>query len=61
LAFGFFGVHYGLFSFWSLISGLLSLVTVVAWLVLMIVAFQGKLFEAPVAVGIAKNMAGYTI
>jgi uncharacterized membrane protein len=61
LAFGFFGGHYGFFSFWALISGLLSLVTVVAWIVLMVVAFQGKLFEVPVAGGIAKNMTGSTI
>jgi uncharacterized membrane protein len=62
MAFGFFGGgHFGFFSFWALISMLLSLVTLVAWIVLMVVAFQGKLFEVPIAAGIAKNMAGYTI
>jgi uncharacterized membrane protein len=58
LVFGLFGGHYyGLFSFWTLISMLLSLVTLVAWLVLMILAYQGKRFEVPVAADIAKNIA----
>jgi uncharacterized membrane protein len=36
----------------------LSLVTLVAWIVLMVMAYQGKMFEVPVAAGIAKSIAG---
>jgi uncharacterized membrane protein len=37
---------------------LLWLVEVVAWVVLMIMAFQGKRFEIPVVAGIAKSLVG---
>jgi uncharacterized membrane protein len=56
--FGFMGG--GLFSIWWMISLLLGLVTFVAWIVLMIVAYQGKWFEVPIAAGIAKSIAGST-
>ena len=60
-SFGFMGGGFsGLFSLWWMISGLLSLVTLVAWIVLMISAYQGKMFEVPVAAGIAKSIAGGT-
>jgi len=55
--FGWFG-SWGLFSLWALLSILLSLVTLVAWIVLMVFAYQGKMFEVPVAAGIAKSIAG---
>jgi uncharacterized membrane protein len=59
--FGFFGPHYyALFSVWSLVSILLSLITFVLWLILMITAYQGKRVEIPIAAGIAKNIAGGT-
>ena len=49
---------FAMFSLWSMISMLLSLVTLAAWLILMITAYQGKRFEVPVAAGIAKSIAG---
>jgi uncharacterized membrane protein len=55
--FGWFG-SWGLFSLWTMLSVLLSLVTLVAWIVLMVMAYQGKMFEVPVAAGIAKSIAG---
>ena len=57
--FGFLGSgFYGVFSLWWIASWLLGLVTLVAWVVLMITAYQGKRLEVPVAAGIAKNIAG---
>jgi uncharacterized membrane protein len=58
LVFGLFGPHYGVFSLWWMLSSLISLITLVAWLVLMITAYQGKSVEVPVAAGIAKSIAG---
>jgi uncharacterized membrane protein len=59
LTFGIIGSgFYGFFSLWSLLSMLLSLVTLVAWVVLMVMAYQGKHFEVPIAAGIAKSIAG---
>lgn len=55
--FGWFG-SWGLFSLWALLSMVLSLVTLVAWIVLMVFAYQGKMFEVPIAAGIAKSIAG---
>jgi len=57
--FGWFG-SWGLFSLMALLSMLLFLVTVVLWIVLMVFAYQGKMFEVPVAAGIAKSIAGST-
>jgi uncharacterized membrane protein len=54
--FGWFG-SWGLFSLWALLSMLLSLVTLVAWIVLMVFAYQGKMFEVPIAAGLAKSIA----
>ena len=59
LVFGFFGGRYfGFFSFVGLLSLLVSLATLVAWLTLMTLAYQGKWNEVPVAAGIAKKIAG---
>jgi uncharacterized membrane protein len=59
LSFGIFGTYsLGFFSIWSLISMLVSLVTLVAWIVLMLMAYQGRRFEVPIAAGIAKSIAG---
>ncbi len=59
LLFGFFGGRYsGFFSFAGLLSLLVSLATLIAWLVLMVFAYQGKRYEVPVAAGIAKSIAG---
>jgi uncharacterized membrane protein len=52
------GSMLGFWAFHALISGLLSLVTLAAWIILMVMAYQGKMFEVPIAAGIAKNMAG---
>ncbi len=49
---------WGLFSLWGLLSMLLGLVTLIAWVVLMVQAYQGKMFEVPIAAGIAKSIAG---
>ena len=49
---------FGLLSMMAVVSLLLFLVTVVAWIVLMVYAYQGKMFEVPVAAGIAKSIAG---
>jgi uncharacterized membrane protein len=58
-AFGFIGGgFYGAFSLWWMASGILSLITLVAWVVLMVTAYQGKRLEVPIAAGIAKSIAG---
>ena len=57
--FGIFGPHYyGMFSILGLVSTLLSLVTLAAWLILMITTYQGKTVQIPVASGIAQSIAG---
>ena len=59
LSFAFIGsYHYGFWAFEGLISLALSLLTLVVWIVLMVMAYQGKRFEVPIAAGIAKNLAG---
>jgi uncharacterized membrane protein len=56
LAFSWFG-SWGFMSIWGLLSLLVSLTTLVAWIVLMVMAYQGKMFEVPIAAGIAKSIA----
>jgi uncharacterized membrane protein len=46
------------FSIWGLISTLVWLIELVLWIVLMVMAYQGKRFEVPIAAPIAKNIAG---
>jgi uncharacterized membrane protein len=59
LTFGVLGTGvFGVFALWTLISLLLSLVTLVAWIALMVLAYQGKRVEVPIAAGIAKSIAG---
>ena len=60
LSFGVFGTGLYGFGLWSMISLLVSVVTLVAWLVLMIMAYHGKMYEVPLASPIAKNIAGST-
>ncbi|HUB51696.1 MAG TPA: zinc-ribbon domain-containing protein [Terracidiphilus sp.] len=60
LSFGFLSTGLYGFGIWSMISLLVSLVTLVAWIVLMVMAYQGKMFEVPIAAPIAKNIAGST-
>ena len=52
---GFYG-----FGVWLMVVRLIDLVGLVAWIVLMIMAYQGRMFEVPVAAPIAKNIAGGT-
>ena len=54
------GYSFGLFWFWSLISLLVTLAFFAAWILLMVMAYQGKWFEVPIAAGIAKSIAGST-
>jgi uncharacterized membrane protein len=60
LSFGLIGGGVFGFSIWWMISRLVSLVTLIAWIVLMVQAYQGKMFEVPIAAGIAKSIAGST-
>jgi uncharacterized membrane protein len=41
-----------------MLSSLISLLSFIAWIVLMVMAYQGKRFEVPVAAGIAQSLAG---
>lgn len=50
--------HYGFFGIHLLISSALGILTLVAWVVLMIFAYQGKRYEVPIAAGLAKSLAG---
>jgi uncharacterized membrane protein len=52
------GYSFGLLWLWSMISLLVTLAFFVAWILLMVMAYQGKWFEVPIAAGIAKNIAG---
>lgn len=60
LSFGFVSMGVYGFGLWGMISLLVSLITLVAWVVLMIMAYQGKWFEVPIAAPIAKSIAGST-
>ena len=55
--FGGFG-GWGVFTFGALLLNLLSLVSLVLWIVLMVNAFQGVRFKLPFAGDIAENLAG---
>jgi uncharacterized membrane protein len=52
------GGYYGFWAFHALISMLLSLITLAAWIILMVMAYQGKQFEVPLAAGLARSIAG---
>jgi uncharacterized membrane protein len=58
LVVGLIGPRYELFSIWWLLSTLVSVVTLVLWIVLMVFAYQGRRYEVPIAAGIAKSIAG---
>jgi uncharacterized membrane protein len=58
LSFGIMGSAF--FGLFALISILLSIVTLVAWIALMVMTYQGKRVEIPIAAGIAKSIAGNT-
>jgi uncharacterized membrane protein len=55
---GLFGYHaLSTLWLWAMISMLVNLVWFVAWIALMVLAYQGKMFEVPIAAGIAKSIA----
>jgi uncharacterized membrane protein len=59
LAYGVLGMHaYGFWSLWWLIYSFINLVAFVLWILLMVMAFQGKRFEVPIAAPFAKSLAG---
>ena len=58
LSYGILGSGFlGVLALWSLLSLLLTLVTLAAWVILMVLAYQGKRYEVPIAAGIAKKLA----
>ena len=48
---GSFGLHF-------LVIGLVNLVSVIAWVVLMVMAYQGKRVEIPVVSNLARSLSG---
>jgi len=60
LGFAFLGGGLIGFSLWGLLISAIWLIWLVLWIVLMIMAYQGKMFEVPIAAPIAKNIAGST-
>lgn len=48
------------FGVWLMVVRIIDLIGLIAWIVLMITAYQGRTFEVPVAAPIAKNIAGST-
>src|SRR5271165_1782830 len=60
LSFAFLGSGVYGWGLWFLIVRCIDLVSLIAWIVLMIMAYQGRMYEVPIAAGIAKNIAGST-
>jgi len=58
LSIAFLGSGFYGFGLWLLIVRLIDLAGLIAWIVLMIMAYQGRMFEVPIAAPIAKNIAG---
>jgi uncharacterized membrane protein len=50
--------YYGVGILYSLVFGVFDLVWLAAWIILMIMAYQGKQFEVPIVSGIARSIAG---
>lgn len=50
--------HYGFFGIHLIISFALGILTLLAWVILMIFAYQGKRYEVPLVGGIARSLAG---
>ena len=46
------------YSLWGILITCVWLLGLVLWIVLMVMAYQGKRFEVPIAAPIAKNIAG---
>lgn len=60
LSIAFLGSGFIGFGVWFMIVRLVDLVSLVLWIVLMVMAYQGKTYEVPIAAPIAKNIAGST-
>jgi len=60
LSFAFLGSGVYGWGLWFLIVRCVDLVSLIAWIVLMVQAYQGRMFEVPIAAGIAKSIAGST-
>jgi uncharacterized membrane protein len=60
LSIAFLGSGFVGFGLWFLIVRIVDLVSLIAWIVLMVMAYQGKLYEVPIAAPIDKNIAGST-
>jgi uncharacterized membrane protein len=60
LSLAFLGSGFYGFGLWFMIVRLIDLISLIAWIVLMVMAYQGKMFEVPIAAPIAKNIAGST-
>jgi uncharacterized membrane protein len=58
LSIAFLGSGFYGFGLWFLIVRCIDLISLIAWIVLMVTAYQGKMFEVPIAAPIAKNIAG---
>jgi uncharacterized membrane protein len=58
LSIAFLGSGFVGFGLWFMIVRLVDLVSLILWIVLMVMAYQGKTFEVPIAAPIAKNIAG---
>jgi uncharacterized membrane protein len=56
LSFAFLGS--GMWGLWFMIVRIVDLLGLILWIVLMVQAYQGKMFEVPIAAGIAKSIAG---
>jgi uncharacterized membrane protein len=50
--------YYGFGILYTLVFLVFGLVWLAAWIILMVMAFQGKEFEVPVAAGLARSIAG---
>ena len=61
LSFGFLSSGMYTFGLWGMISLVISLITLAAWIILMIQAYQHKWFEVPVAANLAKSIAGSSV
>jgi len=50
--------YYGFGILYGLVFGLFTLVWLAAWIILMVMAYQGRQFEVPLAAGLARSIAG---
>jgi len=55
---GFFGGSWSVFGFWSVILGIIRLLSLILWIVCMIKAYQHERFRVPIAADFADQIAG---